>query len=410
MPLNPSTRARSRGTSVSLAAETEESSAIRDAVSRYFQSSDHLRRGVCLLNAGQFSLASRAFAEASEINPDSRSLAAMMAACHVGHARYAAAAEDFADAAEAGANDVTNRVRQALALWKDSQPSKAILAFRDALRDHPDSAELHFQLGILLAGLGQTDEAELRFTQSISIDREHTESLVSLALCHAARGEPAQAKKFLLRAQRIMPHDARIAHLLTQAVTALAEQGLNVSVQAHIPPVSQVDSGAIELLSHVVEQEPDFIDAFLLLPSSHKLDDPDREVYSVLARTLHLALNRNPDNPELHCAVGRIHEQLGNTNKAVLSTEEALSLDPALVHGLIQLARLYARTDREDEAVARLEEAIRLGANYADAYYLLGSLYQGKGDDSLARQAYRSALALNEKYEAARQALASLAA
>ena len=58
----------------------------------------------------------------------------------------------------------------------------------------------------------------------------------------------------------------------------------------------------------------------------------------------------------------------------------------------------------------RLEEALNLGVRYADVYYMLGNLYRRSGKLERARRAYEQALKVNDGYEAARAALATLAA
>jgi predicted Zn-dependent protease len=101
-------------------------------------------------------------------------------------------------------------------------------------------------------------------------------------------------------------------------------------------------------------------------------------------------------------------ERLGHRGEAIELTERAVALKPESVKALIHLAKLYQQTDRLDDATTRLEESIRLGAEYADTYYLLGNLYRDTGRPERARWAYGNALRINDGYEAARQALESL--
>ena len=54
------------------------------------------------------------------------------------------------------------------------------------------------------------------------------------------------------------------------------------------------------------------------------------------------------------------------------------------------------------------ESAVAAGADYADVHYLLGNLYRDQGQLNRARCAYRRALTINERYEAAQKALQAL--
>ena len=96
--------------------------------------------------------------------------------------------------------------------------------------------------------------------------------------------------------------------------------------------------------------------------------------------------------------------------EALRAGERAIRINPKFVRALIELARLYRAINRCDEATSRLEQAIASGAEYADVYCLLGELYHDRGETGRAREAYRRALLLNERYEAAQQALAKLSA
>ena len=331
----------------------------------------------------------------------------LLAACHLGAGRSDRAAEQFDAGLGHGSSDIPALVRLALLAWKEGRPLEAILSLRQALADHPESAELHFQLGTLLAAEDDLEEAELRFTQVIAIEKNHTQALVALAQCHAVAGRVAQARGQLERAQRRRPHDARIGLLVAQAARAMADQGLTVSVQAEMcDDRALADEPAIEQLSLIVEAEPEFIDAFCALPA----EDRNEEVYAALAEALNRALERRPQQADLHCAQGRVLEQLGQPEQAAVATERALNLNPRLIRALIQLARLYQQADRIDDAVERLEQVIQLGARYADVYYLMGNLYRSRGESDRARRAYVEALEINDRYEAARTALGTLAA
>ena len=103
-------------------------------------------------------------------------------------------------------------------------------------------------------------------------------------------------------------------------------------------------------------------------------------------------------------------DRAANSRRSKHSTEKAVELDPQFTRALIQLAQVYQQTDRHDDALVRLEQALTHGAEYADVYYLMGNLYRRNGRLDRARWAYDQALKINKGYEAARVALATLAA
>jgi len=376
-------------------------------IKTHFDAVREVRRGVCLLNAGEYDKAANAFTRASRTGCSDKSLPAFLGACLIAQGHAAAAASCFAKSGGDDAEKTTAQIRHNLALWAAGKHDDAIATFRENIRENPECAELHFQLGTLLTSIEQYEEAELRFTQTLTIDREHAEALVSLALCCAVRNTPAEALTYLQRAQARKPHDARIGLLLAQAANAMHEQGCEPRVRAVMPDEGIVaDQRGMAELSHVIEAEPDFVDAFLSIP----VGEVDEQVFAMLLETIRTALERQPEHAELHYHCGRVLTRLGRREDAIGANERAVEIEPRYTQALIELGKLYQQTDRTVDAATRLEQAVAAGAKYADVFYMLGNLYRTQGEVSRARSAYRRALLINDRYEAAVQALASLPA
>jgi len=393
---------------------TNSSHALKNCASReelvrllkaHYQAAREVRRGVCLLNAGQYVEAATAFANAGNSGSTDASLPAYLAAALLGLGKPDAAAAKLAQTAETPKASSADKIRHALALRAAGEQREAIQSLHDTVRRHPNDAEVHFQLGTLLAAAGQYDEAELRFTQAINLDTNHAEARVSLALCCGVRGATAAALKHLQLAQGQRPHDARLGFLLSQAAKALHDHGEAVRVRAAMPPAeTALDPRGIDELSRVIEAEPDFVDAFLSLSDGQV----DHAVFAMLLRTIETALERQPEHAELHFHCGRVLERLGQREAAIDANERAVVINPKFTRALIELGRLYQKTDRNADAMTRLEQAVAAGAEYADVYLLLGNLYREQGQVQQARTAYRKALTINHGYEAAREALAAL--
>ena len=364
-----------------------------------------IRRGVCLINAAKYEEAETEFRQIIARYGEDQSASSCLAASLVGVGEPGAAAEQFDVIVTDDPAQTTARIRHALSLWASKKYDQAVDSLREGVRENPECAELHFQLGTLLAARDAYDEAELRFTQALNIDPDHAESLVSYSLCCAVRNAPGEALSYLRRAQSRRPADARIGLLLSQTAKAVRQQGLSVRVRAEIPDDdSTSDMRDIEELSRVVEADPEFVDAFLALPAQ-RVDD---RVFHLLLRTLKIAFARRPDHSELHHQCARVLDRLGRHDDAIEENERALETNPKFVQALIELARLYQKTDRTEDAKTRLERAIAAGAEYADVYFLLGNIYRDEGKVTRARSAYRHALLLNKRYEAALSALEAL--
>ena len=162
---------------------------------------ERVRRGACLLNAALYDEAIAELAPVAGFDFKSEPLRAYLAT----------GSFDYVDL---------------------SSGNRAIDSLREAIANDPENAGLHFHLGALLIEEGRLEEAELRFTQVLSISRDHVEALVSLGLSHQLRGELRQGVSLLQRAQAIRPGDAKIALLLAQAAKSGREQGAAIDLCA----------------------------------------------------------------------------------------------------------------------------------------------------------------------------------
>jgi len=377
------------------------------AIRTRYEGEAAVRRGICLLNAGRFEEAVTAFVQAQQLGGDEPTLASYLAAAYLADGQVDEAIRPLHAALVGATGDHTSRIRLALTQWAAGERESAIETLREGIRLDSECAELHFQLGVLLCQIEYFEEAELRFTQAVNLDRHHTDAMVHLGLCVGLRGSATDAVVHLERAQSLRPHDARIGLLLAQAVAAARQQGLAMRVRASMFDTDlEGDRRGIDELSRIIEKDSDFVDAFLSIP----IGDVDEHVFALLLRTLEAALERQPEQAELHYHCGRVWQRLGRNSEAIRVTERAVGIDPTFTRALIELAKLYQQTDRHEDATTRLEQAIEAGAEYADVYYLLGNLYRDRGELTRARSAYRQALDINGAYDEARQALAALPA
>ncbi len=378
---------------------------LADLIVRKCSADDATRRGLCMLNARRFDDAIASFNDARGLGASEEQLRTLLGAACLGNGDYATAATEFTVASDDEVSPQINAIRAAHALWSADRPDEAVITLRRAIKRNPEHAELHFQLGTFLASCDQLEEAELRLTQALSIDRNHVDAHVSLALTCGVRLDPKQAVNLLRHAQSLRPNDARIASLLTHAVRAATQQGHAVSVRATVEGSSRVlPDRWIEQIAAIVERDPDFVDAFLSLPPG----SVNTRVYENLLRTLEQALQHSPEHAELHYHCGRVLDRLDRPLEAIEQNEQAIELNPNCVRAFIELGKLYQQTNRKADATSRLEQAVRAGADYADVHFLLGNLYRDQGQVLKAKEAYRSALALNKRYEKAKHALSAL--
>jgi tetratricopeptide (TPR) repeat protein len=373
-----------------------------DQVRRFFEARDHLRRGICLLNAGQYDRAAGEFTASLHINPNSDNVREYLAKAQIGRRDDRAAADAVAETIKIDPENVTARVRHALLLYRDGDTDGAIRSLRRGVGYAPDCAELHFQLGTILAAHDAQDEAELRFTQALVLDRKHVGAIVGLSMCYAATGDVTRSLNLLSRAHSLEPSNARVGFLLSVGMRA---EDTSERILTRYTPVPDDDAGAIDELRKLIEADPDFVDAFLDLPDDHN----NEEVCHLIDEAIDGAIREDCDRADLFLQRGRVLRRIGRLDQAITVTEESARLDPNNANALIHLARLYQNAGRHSESASCLERALATGVRYADAFLLLGDAYRHSGEVDRAETAYREAVHINQDYKEAKEALASLA-
>ncbi len=371
--------------------------AVLTSLSRYYLAQAHYRLAVQFFDAGRHDQATPHFDAAARLNPSGGGVAEFLSQ---GRPLGETGGTDLEALLAARPDDVELRIRAALVRWRRGQRINAAVLLRDGLRRCPANAELHYQLGVMLAAQEDLSGAESSFKRALAMDDRHAHAHERLAQCHGVAGRTEQALEHLRRANDLAPGNARIALQLNVLSGMLTPAPRKLATD----DAARLDPTALERLGEVIIREPDFVEAFLALPVSAV----DREVFSVLAATLEHALARHPSYADLHYHCGAVYRRLGEHRLAIKHAEEAVALNPRYVSALILLGRLYGHTSRWSDGVARLEQAIAAGGNYPDVHYLLGRLFARGGQLQQARESFRRALSLNQNYAAAKEALASL--
>ncbi len=371
-------------------------------LARYYLSRSHHRLACELLQAGRHDQAAAHFTAAGELSPSTTDLPHYLADCYLAQRRFDAASHQLEQALALGHETGETWVRLALAQYQAGDPFRAVATLRQAVRHRPGDAEVHHQLGIVAAAMGELSQAQHHFEAAIARDPSHARALERLAQCCAIQGRHERALRYLERAHQIEPENSRIAWQLTLLAPEEAARILSVAPAAR----TRIDHRALDRLARIILEEPEFIDAFVALPPTAA----DPEVFLTLSATLRRTLEKHPGYADLQYRYGLVQQRLACSTQAIAAAERALQINPRYVNALILLAQLYAQTDRAADAVDRIEAAISAGADYPDVHCLMGRLCQRIGSIERARTAYRRALELNDQYQEAREALASLAA
>lgn len=109
---------------------------------------------------------------------------------------------------EISPTDLRPRLLLASALISLRRPAEALEVIEAALRIAPETADLHYQLGVTKMALGDQQTAETAYRRALELAPEHTATMNDLAVLLMVRGDTGSARGLLERVLELHPEDA----------------------------------------------------------------------------------------------------------------------------------------------------------------------------------------------------------
>ncbi|HCP45269.1 MAG TPA: hypothetical protein DIU15_04475 [Deltaproteobacteria bacterium] len=192
-----------------------------------------------------------------------------------------------------------------------SDPKKAVQHYREVLLLAPQFATAHMNLGLVLVGMNQREEALSSLRRAVELDPQYGPSHYNLGYLLLGMGKSEEAEGHLLTARRLVPDDTDT--LIALGMLAMS-RGQNET--AH---------------------------------------DQFRD-----------ALSLEPRNPMLWAQLATAQTALGAFNEAIQALNKALTIAPQFVAGRIQLVAVLRMARRFDEALTELAQLEELSPGHPD--------------------------------------------
>ena len=104
-------------------------------------------------------------------------------------------------------------------------------------------------------------------------------------------------------------------------------------------------------------------------------------------------LGRSPDSAGLHFLLGRVYLTKNETPQAEAELLKSAELDPKLVTAYVALTQIYTASRNFDQALARLDTALKANPDNLTLLMLTGMIQQQNGNTPKAQEAYEKILA-----------------
>ncbi|MFH1518141.1 MAG: hypothetical protein ABIH17_09730 [Pseudomonadota bacterium] len=374
-------------------------------LARYYEGMAHRSLGIEAIRSGRFAAGERHLREALACMGRRADLTRYLCSLYVQTGRYERCADEMGKAASLCRNDPAGWRNAAQALWRAGKREEAFMTLTSALRKFANNAPLLMQLGLFHAGEGRYQEAGRHLARAAQADAANADAHRYLALSHAAEGQLEAAARSFQRAWELRPSDIMLSLQLAVTARAASENGRPMVIRLTDTTPAEASESHIRQMAAYIQQNPDFVDAFLALPAS----DVDEDLFSMLSNVLRTSLGEHPRYADMHLRFSRVLERLGRNAQAIVHARRAVEINGTYVQGLIQLARL-CHADERAEAERHLKQAINCGADWPDVHCMAGELMRDSDRPEEARLHFRRALELKAGYPRAAEALASLAA
>jgi tetratricopeptide (TPR) repeat protein len=257
--------------------------------------------------------------------------------------------------------------------WRQSgMYSDAETLYRATITRNENCWMAHNNLGILLGGVGRTDEASAHYQKALELNPNRADAYYNLGSLLEGMGRTDEA---LSHYQKALELDANHAKAQNNLGVLLKNMGRTDEALVHYLKASGID--------------PNFGDVQYNLGSL--LDDMGR-TDEALAHYLK-ALELNTNHAETHYNLGLLLAKMGRMDEAMVHYQKALELNPSHVDAHNNLGILLASMGRTDEAIAHFRKALEKTPHAIRVLKNLGIAYVQRGQLTDATSVLRNALA-----------------
>jgi tetratricopeptide (TPR) repeat protein/thiol-disulfide isomerase/thioredoxin/tRNA A-37 threonylcarbamoyl transferase component Bud32 len=256
---------------------------------------------------------------------------------------------------------------------------------RRAQERHPQDVWINLELGSVLEGLAQADEAIRFYTAARAIRPETAHKLAHALARQSHTGEAIAVFRDL---QELRP--GNVVHLECLG-DLLKDKGRSQEA-------GELFEAALAARREAVRLKPDDAHAQIHLANTLKRQGKLDEAMAVYRALIRL----KPDDADAHHKLGDTLRDQGKLDEALAAQREAIRLQPDHAPAHSQVGSILTSQGKHDEGMAELRAAIRLKPDDADAHNNLGIvLCDVKRDYPAAEAEFRAAIRLRPDYDLA---------
>uniref|UniRef100_A0A2C9JYV8 dolichyl-phosphate-mannose--protein mannosyltransferase n=1 Tax=Biomphalaria glabrata TaxID=6526 RepID=A0A2C9JYV8_BIOGL len=227
--------------------------------------------------------------------------------------------------------------------------------FRSGVRDLPQNAKVHYNMGNFLKDEGNKTGAEYHYRQAIRLNPFHPSYHSNLGTVLSNVNE---TKECYMTALKLLPDHK---NSLFNLGSLLIDEG---------------DSAGISLVQHSLNKDPNFIEALLVMGKVMLRAKNFSAAESYIKR----ALDLNPHRPDVRFSYGYYMHMTDNLDAALQEYQHILALHPNELTSIQNAASIHSDRGNLIEAEQLLKRALNVKEDCEDCLSALGNVYIRMGD------------------------------
>ena len=323
------------------------------------------------------------------------------------------------------ASAIKAHLQRAEAALRANDVETASREFRAALTLDPKNPEAHTNLGIIAFFRGDCEAASANLREALSVNPSLANAQAVLGVCLMRSGDPAatalldksfprltEPKLRMLAGMQLIgiyeqrgeldhaapvvaalvdtdPDDVNLLYMAQRIYSELADDTLNklTIIAPGSARMQQVIAerlvnagdlnGAIEHYRKALEIDPHLPGIHYELSEAILESSPSNPDSKSAAETeLQAAIANEGDNASIECELGHIARLRSDADQAYLRYKKAYAMNPVDVEAQLGLARVLMETEKPQEALPYLREAVAADPLNGEAHYRLAAAYR----------------------------------
>lgn len=267
--------------------------------------------------------------------------------------------------------------------------SQAIEYLSGLIEEQPESAELHMQLGDILADEGNIEESLVQYEKAVRLQPSFLQGFVKLGSLHLAQGNLITAAELFNKAVAI---NDEIVDAYFGLAAAQTKAGDETAAYNTLILGATIQQNSSILFAETAKLK------YCATARVNSMDSAEaRNSFQVMFQTLIQQCSLNPDNQSLLYARGLLYMRMRKFKEASESFKEVNGKNPTHYRALSRLSLCFAERGDKAKAILYLTAENKINAELLNLHYKTSLLYCSRGNFIEALNTTRQRL--NENFD-----------